>query len=224
MFPPTTKNLRLMQMADAQRGKLARVGKDLEGCLIFKTTSRQALYIPVGCIHAVFTIHGGFLLSIEFSTPESVRVLAALLNSNFDRFKDQYAQCELPGQFIESINLALQQNRPLVGLKAWIDIEDRIRRWASKCEDGNQATKNKHWIKRRDAWKKKVSTTWDRFFSSVHSKTVICPCGTMEMGISLKDHFRAKHMFTVSDASRNGKQKESRKFGSEADQGKCKRT
>ena len=86
MFPPTRKNLHLMRIADAQRGKLARIGKDLEGGLIFKSTSSQALYIPVGCIHAVFTLHVGFLLSIEFSTPDSVPVLATLLNSDFDRF------------------------------------------------------------------------------------------------------------------------------------------
>lgn len=180
MFPPTAKNLQLMQLADAQPGKLARIGKDLEGGLVFKNTSRQALYIPVGCIHAVYTTTGGFLLSIEFSTPESVRVLSALLNTDFDLFKDQYVQAELPGQFIESIDLALQQNRALVGLGAWIDTQDRIRRWISKKEDDSEATKNRFWIERRSDWKKKVADTWNRFFSTPQSRKIECPCGHME--------------------------------------------
>jgi hypothetical protein len=87
MFPPTVENLRLIQLADAQRGKLARICKDLEGGLVFRSTSQQAIYIPAGCIHVVFTTRGGFLLTMEFSTPESACVLSALLKSDFDIFR-----------------------------------------------------------------------------------------------------------------------------------------
>ncbi|KAG4430017.1 hypothetical protein IFR05_014500 [Cadophora sp. M221] len=73
MFPPTPQNLQLMQSADGQRSKLARIGKDLGGGLVIKADSSQALYIPAGCIHAVFTLHGGFLVSLEFTTSLSVK-------------------------------------------------------------------------------------------------------------------------------------------------------
>ncbi|KAE9375997.1 hypothetical protein N431DRAFT_464056 [Stipitochalara longipes BDJ] len=189
MFPPTPKNLQLMQRADAQHGKLVRIGAELKGGLIFHTTSRQAIYIPIGCIHGVFTTHGGFLLSMEFSTPESARVLAALLNSDFDLFKDQYSQAELPGQFIEAVDLALQNNRPLVGLGAWIDALEHVRRWSCKTIDDPSV--NKPWMERRGAWMKRVESTWECFFKSPQAEKIQCPCGDMD-GESLREHVRGR--------------------------------
>lgn len=183
-----------MQDADAQRNKWIRIGKDLEGGLIYKTTSSDAIYLPIGCIHAVFTVEGGFLLTIEFSTPESVKVLSSLFNSHFDRFKDDYSKAELPGQFIESVALALRRNRALVGLKAWIDMEERLRRWADNSEDNDSATKNTEWISRRPGWKKKIVKIWTSFFKSQFSENLSCPCEKMHRSQSLEEHFRADHL------------------------------
>ena len=132
MFPPTPRNIQLMQLADGQRSKLERIGKELEGGLMIHTDSSEALYIPAGCIHAVYTLHGGFLVTLEFTTPVSVKVLSTLLNAQFDRFKDQWLQSELPGQFIESVELALTQNQVQVGLDAWINTQDRLYLWFDK--------------------------------------------------------------------------------------------
>jgi hypothetical protein len=184
-----------MQDADAQRSKWIRIGKDLEGGLVYKTTSSDAIYLPVGCIHAVFTVEGGFLFTIEFSTPDSVKVLSSLFNSHFDKFKDVYAKAELPSQFIQSVDLALQQNRPLVGLKSWIDMEERLRRWADKSEDHNPTTKNKEWIKRRQKWKEEIARIWESFFNSLGSEKLSCPCGKMRPNQSLEKHFCAAHLF-----------------------------
>jgi hypothetical protein len=184
-----------MQNADAQRNKWIRIGKDLEGGLVYKTTSFDAIYLPVGCIHAVFTVEGGFLLTIEFSTPDSVKVLSSLFNSHFDRFKDVYAKAQLPGQFIESVDLALQQNRPLVGLKAWIDMETRLRRWADNSEDKNSSTKNPEWVSRRPGWKEEIGEVWNSFFASQVSEKLTCPCKKMGPNQSLEEHFHADHRF-----------------------------
>jgi hypothetical protein len=192
MFPPTPQNLELMQKADAQKEKLARIGKNLEGGLIFKTTSANVMYIPVGCIHTVFTTHGGFLLTMEFNTPLAGPVLSRLFNYDFDKFKEDYAHAELPTQFIEAIKLALKQNYPLVGLKAWIDTEEHIRRWA----DNSTAMKYEGWNERRGDWKRLVDRMWIDFFADRESKKIACPCGRMGHGESLREHFRAAHTFT----------------------------
>jgi len=192
MFPPTLNNLELMRKSDAQKEKLARIGKDLEGGLIFKTTSADVIYIPIGCIHTVFTIHGGFLLTMEFNTPVASPVLSRLFNYDFDKFKEDYAHAELPTQFIESIELALKHNHPLVGLKAWIDSEEHIRRWT----DNSTAAKYEVWNERRSGWKRKVDDVWNEFFKDRESKKVSCPCGRMESGEGLKEHFKDAHAFT----------------------------
>lgn len=192
MFPPTPNNLELMRKADAQKEKLARIGKDLEGGLVLKTTSADVIYIPVGCIHTVFTIHGGFLLTMEFNTPLASSVLSRLFHYDFDKFKEDYAHAELPTRFIESIELALKHNHPLVGLQAWIDSEEHIRRWT----DNSTAAKYEVWNERRSGWKRKVDDMWNEFFRDRESKRIACPCGAMEDGESLKDHFRDTHAFT----------------------------
>lgn len=72
LFPGTTRNLSLMKGEDGLQAKLARIGGLLEGGAIVRTTSSDALYIPAGCIHAVFTIRGGFLAAVECTTARSV--------------------------------------------------------------------------------------------------------------------------------------------------------
>jgi hypothetical protein len=187
-----------MQDADSHRSKWVRIGRYLEGGLIYKTTSSDAIYLPVGCIHAVFTVRGGFLVTIEFGTPDSVRVLSSLFNSHFDQFKDPYAKAELPSQFIESVDLALKQNRAIAGLKAWIDMEDRLLRWADNSEDSNSTTKNKEWISRRQGWKNEVTRIWNSFFASTASDKLACPCKKMGHNQSLEVHFRAAHLLDTA--------------------------
>ncbi|KAL5323908.1 hypothetical protein ACEPPN_008450 [Leptodophora sp. 'Broadleaf-Isolate-01'] len=180
-----------------QRSKLARIGKDLEGGLVIKADSTQALYVPAGCIHAVFTLHGGFLVSLEFTTSLSVKVLSALLNAQFDRFKDQWLQSELPRQFIESVELALTQNQVLVGVDAWINAQDRIRLWYDKEQDSNDATRNQYWADRRPDWEKEVRSVWGAFFRSPYSGAIEkCLCKGMIQGRyqTFKEHFYLEHL------------------------------
>jgi hypothetical protein len=182
---------------NAQRSKWIRIGPHLEGGLIYKITSSGAIYSPVGCIHAVFTVQGGFVLTIEFSSPKAAEALSSLCNAHFDQFKDQYSKAQLPDQFIESVDLALTYNKdgPSVGLKAWIDMEDRLRRWADKSEDHNPRTKNTEWISRRPGWKEKIARIWNSFFVSLGSEKLSCPCRKMGPNQSLEEHFRAAHLF-----------------------------
>ncbi|PVH83869.1 hypothetical protein DL98DRAFT_652299 [Cadophora sp. DSE1049] len=195
------------ESADGQRSKLERIGKDLEGGLMIHADSTQALYIPAGCIHAVYTLHGGFLVTLEFTTPRSVKVLSALLNAQFDRFKDQWLQSELPGQFIDSVGLALTQNQTQVGIDAWITTQDRLRLWVDKEQDSHEATRNQYWVDRRPGWEEKLRNVWKTFFGSAHSGLVLsCPCQGMRRGQTFKDHLYSEHFVVdrIEESSRNG--------------------
>jgi hypothetical protein len=153
---------------DAQRSKWIRIGPYLEGGLIYKITSSDAIYSPVGCLHPVFTVQRGFVLTIDFSTPKCAVVLSSLCNSRFDQFKDQYSKAQLPGQFIESVDLTLTYNKdgPVVGLKAWIDMEDRLRRWADKSEDHNQEPRTRNGFQEDQAGRRRLPESGIRSLSA----------------------------------------------------------
>jgi hypothetical protein len=72
LYTPTLHNLALMAQERGQHGKLARLADRLEGGIVTQTTSAEAIYIPAGCLHAVFTTEGGFLVSIDCTTRLSV--------------------------------------------------------------------------------------------------------------------------------------------------------
>ncbi|CZT10695.1 uncharacterized protein RAG0_15104 [Rhynchosporium agropyri] len=80
VFPPTVKNIGLMKRVDGQRAKLTRIGRSLEGGLVFTTNSNEAIYLPAGCIHAVITFEGGYLIAIDFVTPLSSRPLSTFVD------------------------------------------------------------------------------------------------------------------------------------------------
>jgi hypothetical protein len=44
----------------------------LEGGMVVRTTSDDVLYIPAGYVYAVFTIRGGFLVTIDCITRDSI--------------------------------------------------------------------------------------------------------------------------------------------------------
>jgi hypothetical protein len=53
-----------MQDEQGEHTKLARPGGLLKGGVVIRITSREAIYTPV-ILHAVFTVQGGFLVSIQ---------------------------------------------------------------------------------------------------------------------------------------------------------------
>ena len=54
----------------------------LEEGLVVHTTSAEAVYLPAGCLYAVFTTEGGFLVSIDCTTHMSVWPFAQYLRYN----------------------------------------------------------------------------------------------------------------------------------------------
>jgi hypothetical protein len=72
LYPRTELDLSLMHREHGQHTKFAQSAALLEFGLVVRTTSKDALYIPAGCLHAVFTIQGGFLVSIDCTTIDSI--------------------------------------------------------------------------------------------------------------------------------------------------------
>jgi hypothetical protein len=71
-----------MRTEQGQHAKFARSAALLEGGMVVRTTSKDALYIPAGCLHAVFTIRGGFLVSVDCTTRDSIWPFSQYLKSN----------------------------------------------------------------------------------------------------------------------------------------------
>ncbi|EHK98192.1 hypothetical protein M7I_5956 [Glarea lozoyensis 74030] len=95
-------NLDLIAREEGRKAKIRRIGKKLEGGVIFETTSEHAVYLPVGCIHAVFTTTGGFLNAMDFTTPDSVGTVELCLDEGLD-----------------------SQNAE-VAVKAWVEATERV--------------------------------------------------------------------------------------------------
>ena len=168
-----------LKQAEGRKAKLRRIGKNLQHGLIHRTTSSDVIYLPIGCMHYVLTIRGGFIIAIDFRSPDSSKTLASLILSGLYKSDTSWQQ-EMFGNFLKSVELGLSNNQISNALYSWIRAQDPIKEWAER---------NKH-------WKKDASKIWDSFFQSTLSKDASCPCQTVEFNQSLEEHFRAVHMFS----------------------------
>lgn len=188
LFPPTDHNLSLMKQAEGQRAKLARIGPQLEGGMVFRTDSTQALYLPIGTLHAVITTQGGFLISFEFSTPTSAKASASMINHGLDdeigrtTFYDTAYQERIWDRFLMSIDIGLSSHAVArsTALAAWVSSSERITEWSL----------------RKPAWAKNALRVWKDFFEYVPLLRINnerCPCGKAE-GKALGEHFLMAHI------------------------------
>ena len=176
-----------MAKAEGQKQKLTRIGKELEGGLVFKTTSAHAIYLPVGCIHGVITTHGGFLLANDFNTTTSSKTFAALFSAGLDTVDGGHFQAEYFDRFLSSVNLGLDNNRVQLALSAWVDSLERTREWAEE--------------KTNAAWVKKAGKMWDQYVESPQAKKLVCPCGKRTGKGGFKEHFKVSHSLTPATAA-----------------------
>jgi len=172
-----------MAEAESQKAKFQRIGRHLEGGVIVKMTSSDAIYLPVGCIHIVFTLHGGFLFGKDFTTSKSATPLSKLIVAGLDQFRNRQDQTVCFRLFFEAVQIALAHNQVEIGLKAWLDAWERTRYWA---DDVSQM-------------RSKARKIWDEFFSKEpYPRKVVCPCGRMKSEEQLSTHFRAEHFWSRS--------------------------
>jgi hypothetical protein len=177
VFPPTVQNLKLMASAEGQKAKLVRIGRKLEGGLLFKTTSAESIYLPVGCIHSVITLHGGFLVAIDFNTPKSCYAFSALLSAGLDKVGSPSFQNEVFDRYLASVDLALYNLQCVSGISSWIDSIERIREW----------------VEESPAWARKATKVWDEFLATPRGRKTKCPCGKQTTKDKFQGHLKKRH-------------------------------
>ncbi|TVY59536.1 JmjC domain-containing histone demethylation protein [Lachnellula suecica] len=178
-YPPTVKNFDLYTKSRKPNTRLENLGRNLEGGVIFRMTPNDAVYLPVGCIHTVFTITGGFLHTMDFVTPESSRGFVKLLGTYLDvrGFNSPFTvQCF--EQFLASIDLALSHNRIQLAVSSWLEALDPIRQYAENDK----------------IWRKDMTVIWEEFLETAAAKKIICPCGRGVRG-NFSSHFQAEHLW-----------------------------
>ena len=199
VFPPTAKDLQLMKKADGQRAKLDRIGSQLEVGLTFTTSSTEAIYLPAGCIHAVITLEGGFLVAVDFLTPLSSKPHSAMILAGLDDSgaASQFRQ-EVYRRFLSSADHGLAFRQEALVLSSWIEALEKIRRYA----------------KESPKWKAAATKVWEEFFKK--AKEGVCACGKQGK-TRFVDHFKKNHMWQVGKGQ---KRKSEEEGGKEAGQEK----
>jgi hypothetical protein len=182
-YPPTPHNIKLMTEATGQRMVLSRIGPQLEGGIVVRTDASQAIYLPNGCLHAVFTTTGGYLVALDFTTPISAKAYETIINEGFDLVDDR--EDIIWDAFSETIHTALANNRIDFALKAWINVEERVKEHAGD----------------REQWRATSVENWDQYLKKAIARKQVCPCGGMTANEKFPAHFRANHAISAKKAT-----------------------
>ncbi|KAH8431015.1 uncharacterized protein LDX57_008676 [Aspergillus melleus] len=189
LYPPSRNNLVAMRTVDGQRGKLARIMHRLEGGIMVETTAAQSLYIPAGCIHATFTLQGGFLVARDFTTSISIGAISAYIASGLEGMLTPQAREACWDWFSRCLDVSLAHGQFDRAIRAWMDAEPRLAIWASL---------HRHW---RTAMRR----IWDLHVQEIPEQ---CPCGTQGDAV-LQDHLYSTHLKCLLPPSRMRRQKRS---------------
>jgi hypothetical protein len=194
LYPPTNHNLAWMRQEKGQHGRLFRSVDHLEGGVAVQTDSAEALYIPSGCIHAVFTISGGFLVSIDCTTRLSPWPFSQYLHHQLHLELDLTGQEHCYFLFLECLRVALDNSCEWTAIRSWINVEDLLEKEAA----GNPE------------WRRSATAVWEMHLVGERRKDRACPCGVL--GINLERHVRTQHLrwllgWDTVKAGRPGKRK-----------------
>uniref|UniRef100_A0A093V791 JmjC domain-containing histone demethylation protein 1 n=1 Tax=Talaromyces marneffei PM1 TaxID=1077442 RepID=A0A093V791_TALMA len=158
LYPPSEANLRAMKTVDSHRAKLSRIMHQLEGGIIAATNASHAIYIPAGCIHATFTLQGGFLITKDFTTSESLAAIASYLLHGLDRALSTAAREICYEWFERCLDVCLCSGNLNLALEAWVHSQDALAAWAASHRQ----------------WRVNVRRLWEQH---LHDNTVQgCPC------------------------------------------------
>jgi hypothetical protein len=128
-------------------------------------------------MHSVFTLHGGFLVAIDFNTPNSCQTFSALLSADLDQVGSQNFQEEVFDRFLASVDLALNYNQCVRAVSSWVNSVERIREWV--CVN--------------PAWGKEATKVWDEFLATREGKKARCSCGKQTPKETFKGHLKKAH-------------------------------
>ncbi|KAL6240325.1 hypothetical protein RBB50_012763 [Rhinocladiella similis] len=187
MYPPTPHNLQWMAEHRGQQAKLAQGMAVLEGGVVAHTTSAEAVYLPAGCLHAVFTVAGGFLVSIDCTTQRSVWPFAQYLRHNVQAELEAHEQRNCYFLFLDSLDVALQNAGERDAFRAWVEVEGVLQ---MKRENDGQ-------------WIRAARKVWDDYLKSNPLIDLECPCPGASSSFFL-EHFRDRHLrWLFNDSAEN---------------------
>ena len=196
LYPPTDHNLTWMRQEKGQHGRLFRGADHLEGGVIVQTSSAEALYIPSGCIHAVFTISGGFLVSIDCTTRFSPWPFSQYLRHQVHLELDSTGQEHSFFLFLECLRVALDNSCEWTAIRSWINVEHLLETDAAVDPE----------------WRRSAAAVWEMHLEGERErrKDHACPCGVL--GINLDQHLKTHHLrwlleWDTVKAGRPGKRK-----------------
>ena len=153
----------------------------LQGGIFVETSSKYAIHIPAACIHATFTIRGGFLVTEDFTTAQSIKALSAYLDAQLDRSLPDEARVIFFDWFERCLDTCLTHQDIKLALQAWVNAECYLSAWATSHRQ----------------WRVSVRRVWERHLSD-HDKQH-CVCG--HRGGSLKYHLFSTHLACLLSAS-----------------------
>jgi hypothetical protein len=177
LYPGTELNLSLMYKEQGQHAKFARLAALLEGGVAVRTTSKDAIYIPAGCLHAVFTIRGGFLVSIDCTTRDSIWPFTQYLKSNLTTALDVEGQRDCLFLFLECLAVALDHGRSQKAISGWMSIESLLRKVAQRDHE----------------WSRYARKLWRDFMAKELPIRADCACSFAER-IQFRKHFADVHL------------------------------
>lgn len=177
MYPPTPHNLQWVAEHRGQQAKLAQGMAVLEGGVVAHTTSAEAVYLPAGCLHAVFTVAGGFLVSIDCTTQRSVWPFAQYLRHNVQAELEADEQRNCYFLFMDSLDVALQNAGERDAFRAWVAVEHLLQ--MKRKKDGG--------------WLRATRKVWDGYLKADPIIDLECPCHGAASSFFL-EHFKDRHL------------------------------
>ncbi|ESZ92710.1 hypothetical protein SBOR_6922 [Sclerotinia borealis F-4128] len=157
-FPNSPNNVKLFQSTLGREAKLEEIGSSLEGGLTFTITSDDAIDLPGNCFHAVWTLEGCFLATLDFITPSTIKVYSRIICAGLDEFVGAMRQKDLFDWLLTSFEIAYKNGSVGDAVSSWIELLDRAKEWA--CG--------------HPKWSKKAIGLFEEFLSSPASLDQIC--------------------------------------------------
>ncbi|KAF1982695.1 hypothetical protein K402DRAFT_188269 [Aulographum hederae CBS 113979] len=115
LAPPTNHNLKKMYSVTGQGLKFFNLYKTLQSVRCLITTQDQVLYLPAGCIHAVWTEEGGLCTGITWTTPKSISLISQIFS-----YEVQYDQADDGTYYILSnAIIGACKGETQLALRAW---------------------------------------------------------------------------------------------------------
>ncbi|KIW36086.1 uncharacterized protein PV06_11600 [Exophiala oligosperma] len=177
MYPPTPHNLQWMAEHRGQQAKLRQGMAVLEGGVVAHTTSAEAVYLPAVCLHAVFTVAGGFLVSIDCTTQRSVWPFAQYLRYNMQAELEANEQRNCYFFFLDSLDVALQNAGARDALRAWVSVENLLQMKRKKDR----------------GWVRAARKVWEDYLKADPIIDVECPCQGA-ISPSFLEHLKDRHL------------------------------